>query len=270
MSGPARLAVTTSRRATPDEAERAEAVAAACDVPLVLRRGRGLPAVAAEASASHVYVVARDAEHVTGPGGKLWVHPSTAQVSLSRGEDDPLLRAVTGGPARPARAIRSVVDATLGLARDALHLASVLGCRVTGVEGAPVLACLAVGGLSRLRRDPQWATAAALVTVVPGRSAEVLAAMPTGSADVVLLDPMFPTPRRAPAGFDVLRAFALHAPPTGELLAQAARVAPRVVLKVSRGEPLPPAALPWTDRVRGRAFEYLVHEACETRPGACR
>lgn len=247
------MVVTTSRRPTDTERARAAQVSVRCGAPLVPRASREVAA-----RAHFVYVVSRDAEKIVG-ARILWVHPGTAQVCLSRGRLDPLLQAVAPG----RDPITSVVDATLGLARDALHLAAVLRCPVLGIEASAPLACLAEGGLRRLTTDPAWSAAAALVTVRHGRSEEVLASLPPGSADVVLLDPMFSEPRRAAPGFDMMRPFALPGGPSEQLLAAAARVARRrVVLKVSYGAALPPgaSALRWTGRVHGKAFEYLVCE----------
>lgn len=247
------MVVTTSRRPTDTERTRAAQVSVRCGAPLVRRAGREVAA-----RAPLVYVVSRDAEKIVG-AETLWVHPGTAKVCLSRGRLDPLLQAV----APDGESVSSVVDATLGLARDALHLAAVLRCAVLGIEASAPLACLAEGGLRRLAADPAWSAAATLITVRHGRSEEVLAAIPPGSTDVVLLDPMFGEPRRAAAGFDMMRRFALPGGPSEQLLAAATRAAlRRVVLKVSRGAALSQgaAALRWTRRVEGKAFEYLVCE----------
>ena len=180
---------------------------------------------------------------------------------LQRGRGHPLIEAVCpSGEAPPER----VIDATLGLAKDALHVATVLGCPVTGLERVRLLCCLAEDGLAQLaREDRPWSAGARRVEVVEADAAVWLAAQPTASADVVFLDPMFPRPRPAAAGFELLRAVAWPAPLSPALLREATRVARRVVLKVPAGDPADahsPDARAWTRRVSGTQLDYLVAE----------
>jgi hypothetical protein len=58
----------------------------------------------------------------------------------------------------------------------------------------------------------------------------VLRAMPPGSVDVVLFDPMFGRALAAQPGFDMLRRLADPSPLTTQVLTEARRVARRVVL----------------------------------------
>ncbi|TNF23502.1 MAG: hypothetical protein EP329_27420, partial [Deltaproteobacteria bacterium] len=157
-----------------------------------------------------------------------------------------------------------IVDATLGLAGDALFAATQLGVEVLGIEASPVLAALLEEGLPRLAGDGgAWAAGARRITLRHGEAVDVLRGLPDDAVDAVYLDPMFETPLGAQAGFDLLRAFAADAPPTQELLAEAWRVAARrVVLKVP-GTAAPPgfsAGPGWNRRVRGQAVDYLVIE----------
>ncbi|KOO29333.1 hypothetical protein Ctob_002204 [Chrysochromulina tobinii] len=63
-----------------------------------------------------------------------------------------------------------------------------------------------------------------------GEAAELLRAMPTGSADVVYFDPMFTRPVKADTSFETLRPLAYHEALSAEAIAQARRVARRLVL----------------------------------------
>lgn len=84
----------------------------------------------------------------------------------------------------------TVVDATAGLGRDALVLAS-LGAKVTLVERQPAVAALLADGLRRAALDPElahWLPERMQLVFAPSQQA--LTQLP--SPDVVYLDPMFP------------------------------------------------------------------------------
>ena len=99
----------------------------------------------------------------------------------------------------------TVIDATAGLGRDALVLAS-LGATVTLVERNPAVAALLWDGLRRARLDPQ------LQDWLPQRLnlvfSQALTALQTLPApDVVYLDPMFPAREKSAAVKKEMRAF---------------------------------------------------------------
>lgn len=90
----------------------------------------------------------------------------------------------------------SVLDATAGLGRDALVLAS-LGCKVTLMERSPLMHALLEDGFARARHDGDSTLQQVLdrMSLLPGESRERFAAIARGEApqpDVVYLDPMFP------------------------------------------------------------------------------
>lgn len=89
-----------------------------------------------------------------------------------------------------------VVDATAGWGRDGCLLAA-MGCQVTLVERAPVMALLLEDGVRRARRDPQLAPILAHLTgPLLGEARQVLAALDP-PPQVVYLDPMYPTRHKA-------------------------------------------------------------------------
>src|SRR4051794_13480224 len=144
-------------------------------------------------------------------------------VRMRAGEGDPL---VTAANLRPGD---RVLDATLGLAQDALVAAEVTGEPVEGLEASPVLAAFVVAALRRL---PSTAAreAAARINVCCADHRAALKELPTRSFDVVLLDPMFRTAADANPLFDLLRRHGEHAPLDAHTLRQARRVARRGVL----------------------------------------
>lgn len=237
------MIVTTASKPDPALIARAQQVAERCQVAYAPRRG-ALPD-------GLVYVVGRDREELRGFGHRLAVHLGLLHARVAAGRSHPLIAALTGGGE-----VRSVVDGTVGLAGDALHIATVLGCPVLGIEGSGAVYSLLEEGLARLASEEP---AAARVTVRHGDAATVLDTLEADSADAVYLSPMYEVPRQAAPGFELLRAVAIHAPLDERLLAAASRVARhRVVVKVGPGDVLPVGSE--IARVRGRAVDYAVVE----------
>lgn len=233
------LVVTTSVRVTDALIARAQEVAARCGAPFVRRRGAIDTVLAGHPLA---YVVAREREHLTDGSGVLAVDAGLLHAKIAAGANHPLIRAV--GPAS------HVVDCTLGLAGDALHLAAVLGARVTATEASPVVYSLAEAGLAR--PDAKWADAAGRITARWSPAVDVLREV---RADAVFVAPMFETPARAAPGYALFRAVADHRPFDAATVAAAQACAPRVVVRVEKGAPAPGdgwAALP------GKAVDYWV------------
>ena len=119
-------------------------------------------------------------------------------VRARQGEVDPLVRAAE------LRAGDHVLDATLGLAGDALVAAHATETKVFGLEASPVLAAFVTAGLRRLLVPGQVAAARIEVRCADHRAA--LREMPDRSVDVVLLDPMFRSAGESGALFEIGRA----------------------------------------------------------------
>ena len=150
------------------------------------------------------------------------------EIEKGRAED-PLQRI---GELRPGE---RVLDATLGFAQDARVAARLVGPTgsVVGIESSLPLAVLADAALRR----QAW-PGSARIEVRHADSGEVLRQSPSGSVDVVLFDPMFGRTLAAQPGFDLLRRLANPSPLRPDVLAEARRVARRVVLvKAARYTP---------------------------------
>lgn len=247
--------VTTSDRVRPNLVERMHAVAAATGWPAVRRSGKTLRDLVADHEL--VYVVSRQYEQLVGEHERIHVHPGLLKSRLHTGTSHPLIRALS-----PTGAAKSVIDATLGLANDALHISAALECSVVGIEVAPPLVMLLESGLIRLSSEPDpLGAAAGRISLRAGHATEVLAQMPRDSADAVLLAPMYETPDRAMPGFSLLRAVAHHTPPDAALILEAIRVAPRLVVKLPRGAAEPPY-LQIENRLKvlhGKRVDYWVY-----------
>ena len=227
------VVVTTSK--SPSDGVRAEArrLAEAWALPLVDRH-RGSVA-AARGDAATALVCTAEGWVAESPRGRLAFHQGTAAKrlrALRHGGADPLIRA---GELRPGD---RVLDATLGLGRDALVAAWALGPdgQVLGVEADLVLAVLATEGFAGDVPRPGSAS----VHVRHGDSRAVLADVAARGerVDVVLLDPMFTDPRASDHGFALARDHTVGTPLTPEWVALARAVARRwVVVTAERARP---------------------------------
>ena len=252
------LLITTSHNLPAVRHERAAQIADRCGAPFVPRRG-SLGDLFAGSHVERVYVVSAEREVLHARDGtSIGVDEGMLKTRLHAGRQHPLIRAVAPSP------VTCILDATLGLAADALHLAAALGVPVTGTEINPVVFSLLEAGLARMRRGPEPAAAAAhhITPHLTDARTQLVREGPD-SVDVVYLAPMFSDPKRAAPGYAVFRSVA-HGASLDEATLEAARTAARqrVVLKLARGEVPPPCWPSDADRtVRGKAVTYRVWES---------
>ncbi len=147
--------------------------------------------------------------------------------------EDPLLRAL----GRHA-GVRTVIDATAGLGRDAAALA-LAGFEVTAIERAPALVSL---WRDAMKRPPSR------LAFLEGDACALLRSLP--AADAVYLDPMYPDGKRKSAPqkeLVILRCLVGDDVDAPELLAIAREVAAlRVVVKrPKKAPPLAPPSHSW-------------------------
>jgi Putative SAM-dependent methyltransferase len=227
------------------------------EVPFVPRKNL----VDTAANASTLYVVGTEHEQVldVATGQNMHVQQGLLTIKVQQGLEHPFIRAVLGDDDMntPLR----IIDATLGLAGDALHVAhSLPAASIIGIERSPLMHALLEEGLVRLSKSMVTRSATA-IELRGGDASDELAAMADDSVDVVMLDPMMSRPRPSAPSMSLLRTFAWPAPASPALLLHAARVARRrVVLKLGRGAPLPPGCpLRFESSPGGRAVAYYVH-----------
>ena len=227
-----RLVVTTSLKASADRERHAITKAGEWGLPFVSRNKRGIGALIDGGGAALVF--SNTDMHIATAETQLRFHLGTAFIrlkSLSRGEGDPLVRA---GELAPGD---HVVDTTFGLGRDATVAAHAIGAtgRITAVESSKALFHLANEAMA----SAEPPSAAAPIALQRNGALEFLTEQPDSSADVVLVDPMFTTPKNSDAGFTILRELADTTPLSQEWIQQARRITRRwVVVKTG-------ASLPW-------------------------
>ncbi len=264
--------VTTARR--PDAALESRARELADRLGLPYRRrpeGRlsdGDRGRAGEEGRAEAYlVVERTGLAIQAAGRRLVYHPGMAVHRIRA------LRAGGGDPMVEAMGLRGgerVLDATLGLASDALVAAYAIGPRgrVSGVEKVPALAELVREGLARFAwRDPDMAQAAARIDVHVADHGAYLAGCSSGAFDVVYFDAMF---ERSLSGSTTMAAWRLVAEegPVGErALVEAMRVARRRVVLKDRADSARLGALT-PHRVAGGRSSRVVYGIWVVGPDA--
>ncbi len=185
-AGTARVAVLTSA----GQQEASSSLARELSLPIVDD--------AAEASVRFDLLLVLSGTHVElrearpAAPGPVWVDFVGGSVGhrgrTVRSRREPLARAIG-----LRSGVRSVVDATAGLGRDAFHLAC-LGCKVTAVERSGVMAALLRDGLARAgaEGDERLAAIVERIALVVGDARDVLPTL-AGELrpDAVYLDPMY-------------------------------------------------------------------------------
>jgi len=162
----------------------------------------------------------------------LYFHPSMAFVRvkrLRRGETDPLIQlsgCLEGD---------HIIDCTAGLASDSLVFSYASGPTgaVTAIESEPVLCAIVREGLAGYQTSlPDVNEAMRRITMKCMNHLEYLIGLPDNSADIVYFDPMFRKPINESSSMEPLRAIANMDALSGEVIAQAKRVARKsIVLK---------------------------------------
>jgi len=134
----------------------------------------------------------------------------------------------------------TVLDATAGLGRDAFVLAQ-LGCALTLIERAPLIAALLEDGLQRALSDPVVATIMERMQLICGDAIALMQAWTGDPPQVIYLDPMFPQRDKSALVKKEMRLFRALAGDDADapalLAAALALAANRVVVKRPRKAP---------------------------------
>ena len=195
-------------------------------------KGQTLPAMLVRYGLAALLIAAETGPRVYTPEGTMFYHPGLGTVRWQRvvlkGEGDNFLRALAVRPGQ------KVLDATLGLAADALLASQAVGPsgRVTGLEASPLLYFLTSRGVQNYEgKFPELTQDLRRIEVVQAEASAYLKQLPADSYDVVCFDPMFRHPVRRSSAMQPLRPLAWRLPLSTETVDEALRVAPRVVIK---------------------------------------
>ena len=240
MQPPAPLAVSTSLKASAPVHVQAQKRAQDWGLPFVDRRKDGMAAMFKQADA--LLLFGAEGVLLATSQGQLSANLSTAAIRLrhiAAHESDPLIRAAELRPGD------SVIDCTYGLGRDAVVAAHIIGTTgsLIGIEASAALFHLADENAPLAESKGGIDVDAAAISLVHDDARSWLEHAPAQSADVVLIDPMFESPKTSDASFAILRSVASEIPLDEEWVEAARRVARRWVV-VKSG-----SWLPWFDEV---------------------
>lgn len=179
---------------------------------------------------SALLVIGKGEQYIYSAGGKLFFHPSMANLrikNLQKGAADNLVTAMELVPSM------SVLDCTLGLGSDALVISSVVGSAgtIVGLEANPLIHFIISAGLKTYsQKDLQE-----ICTRISSHNInahDYLAATAAKSFDIVYFDPMFTIPITKSCNIEPLRLLACYDQIDQKLLSLAKNVArKKVVIK---------------------------------------
>lgn len=231
------MIVTTSRKGADRLEQHARHVAAELRAKYEPRRGRSLKEILDQTGKNmlvQVSSVGLKLYRIDRLDEPFFFHPSSAMFRAKRilhYEHDPFLAATKLSQGM------SILDATLGLASDAIIAALCVGAggKVVGLESVSVLAYIVKHGLQTWESglDP-LDQAMRSIDVYACDHLSYLQECPDRSFDVVYFDPMFETTIEASTGIAGLKRLANYRSISEEAVLEAKRVARRrVVLKDS-------------------------------------
>ena len=230
MNSNLKYIVTTSRNANSTIRSQARQKANEWGVRYIDRHHISLADTSGDAEAA--FVLDHDGFSLSTNKSQLRFTLGTAALrlqSIARGDPDTLVRA------GELRAGDQVLDATLGLGRDALVAARAVGSTggVVGIESSwPLFTLVSEGLASHIPGDES-----AIIQPLFADSRTFLAEAEKSSFDVVVIDPMFAAAKRSDGSFKALRGFADHASLDSDWIRSARRVARRwVVVKTDHAE----------------------------------
>ena len=210
-----RLVVTTNINCDEQLCAAAQQLAQQFAVPYVVRGKQTLAQLLRSADGALV-MYRTDLRFVSADGSVLFFHPSSAMVRIKAGRD-PLVDVLGDTP-------RTVLDATMGLASDALVMSAAGHC-VTALEASPILYEVVSRGLRRYETGVLEIDAAMRrIEARQGHHLAYLRQCADRAYDVVYFDPMF-SHELAAQHLAGLKRVACYEQLTDTVVAEALRVA---------------------------------------------
>ncbi|MCH4095303.1 MAG: class I SAM-dependent methyltransferase [Acidaminococcus provencensis] len=223
-------AVTVGRKGGTDQVLEAQAWAKELHLPFLEREG-GLEEMLRRYGLKALLAATRLGPQVYTEQGVMRYHPGMAMLRIKvikRGEPDHLARACQLKPGD------RFFDGTLGLGADAAVASFLVGPTgyVLGTEASPVIYKMTSLGLKNYSEgESDFLAALRRIEVRHGITKELLRQLPDNSFTVVYLDPMFQRPVEGSSSMTSLRPASYKHPLDREIVEEALRVAPRVVIK---------------------------------------
>ena len=231
------MTVTTSSRVNDKLEEKAVSVAERYGLRYVPRQNRSLSYLLGNID-PQIFVVneARGLSYYENGKSEAFFHPNMAFPrikNMERGERDSLVEVCGLGEGM------SCLDATLGLASDALTMSYAVGSsgKCTGVEKSRSIYILVKEGLACYAElNPNLRDTISRIDIHNGDNLEFMQSCPDKSYDAVYFDFMFESPNAKSHGIKVIREHAVGDKMTERHIDEAVRVARRsVVVKCDFG-----------------------------------
>ncbi|MNW53246.1 Ribosomal RNA small subunit methyltransferase J [compost metagenome] len=231
------MIITTGDNEAPEAVVRAKALSEESGAKYVRRNRTSLSKLSARYGNADVLVILEGGARLLRAGGEsLMFHPSMAFVRAKRllkGEHDTMLEAARVKPGD------TIIDCTAGLGSDSaiFSLAAGEDGQVIAIEDSfPLWALLREGFSSYVSGIQAFDDALRRIQPRCMNHMDALKQMPDKSADVIYFDPMFRDPIMESSAISPLRMFANNSSLTGEVIAEAKRVARKsIVLKEKKG-----------------------------------
>lgn len=227
-----RFAVTIGLNGSPNLPAMAKKWAADLNVPYFIRPEKGtLKEMLAHNDIDALIVATNKGPQVFSCEGTLFFHPGMAALRLKKlvqGEKDNFAEALD------LQRGMKVLDCTMGLAGDAIIASHICGNegRIVALEASiPIRFIVSRGLQSYQDSDEQLVSAMRRIETIQTNAADYLKRMPDDSFDAVYFDPMFRHPVNSSASMVPLRPIAYDEPLEKDIIEQALRVAPVVVVK---------------------------------------
>lgn len=224
------MIVTTSRKPSQENIEKASATARAFGLNYVPRRNQDLASLISDQRPVLVFKASSLSCYTTA--GELFFHPNMAAVrirSLRDGGEDKMLTVCGLAPGS------SFLDCTAGLCSDSLVARYRVGEQgtVLALESSLPIYLVMHHGLRNIKL-PVFQKLAAGIRLLHGDYRSILPGLAPRSFDVVYFDPMFHAPVLSASSLQPLRPLACNQPVTPEDITMATRVAKKLVVLKER------------------------------------
>ncbi len=257
----AKWIITTKVKPTTNEVEKAKNISEKFSAEYVERREKTLKKISGENDKMPLLIIdeKKGLKSYT-PNEKIWSwHPGLSKIrigSLRNNLPDHLYRSVN-----PKKGMR-ILDANLGMAHDALVLAS-CDAEVLGLEKNKFIHLITSEGLKRSKDNknyPKFIRKAALNIKTKCIDNEEYIKSSKRNFDVVCFSPMFIKPKFKSDDMLPLRELALKGWPTKNLIKKSLEISQKVVIKVEyKKHPPLPDPTKWSHG-QGSRVAYAIYE----------
>tara|TARA_A100001037_G_scaffold300427_1_gene327965 strand:+ start:14022 stop:14798 length:777 start_codon:yes stop_codon:yes gene_type:complete len=253
--------ITTKTKPQEEEISKAKNIAKNLNCIYEERREKTLKKISTKSNNSPILIVnKKQGLKAYTPNQKIWFwHPGLSKIrigSLKNNLPDHLYRSV-----KPKKGMK-ILDANLGMAHDALVLAS-CGANVIGLEKDKFIHLITSEGLKKANKNkeyPKFIRKAALNIKTKCIDNETYIKNSKDNFDAVCFSPMFVKPQFKSDDMMPLREVALKSWPTENTIKRSLKISRKVVIKVEyEKHPKLPEPTRWSHG-QGSRIAYAIYE----------